>query len=377
MVDAARPQGKDYIVFDEQLPGFGLRVMPSGKKSYLIQYRRDRRTRRLTFGRHGSMTPSKARTKAIELLSFVAAGEDPAEEQKRARQMPTLAALCQRFLEEYVAQHCKASTAREYRRSVELFITPALGHANAAEISRADIAKLHHDLRHIPYQANRTLGVLGKIFNLAELWGLRPDGSNPCRHVKRYVEEKRERFLTPEEMTRLGEVLRQVEQDGSETASAVAAIRLLALTGCRLSEILTLKWDYIGEDAFHLPDSKTGRRKIYVGEAVIDVLAKIERLPDNPYVITGRKPGARLTDLQHPWQRIRKRAGLEDVRIHDLRHSFASGAIAIGETLPVLGKLLGHRVVQTTARYAHLAADPAKAAADRISSSLATAINGR
>ena len=194
MVDAARPQSKDYIVFDEQLPGFGLRVMPSGKKSYLIQYRRDRRTRRLTFGRHGSMTPSEARTKAIELLSFVAAGEDPAEEQKRARQMPTLAALCERFLEEYVAQHCKASTAREYRRSVELFITPALGHANAAEISRADIAKLHHDLRHIPYQANRTLGVLGKIFNLAELWGLRPDGSNPCRHVKRYSEEKRERF---------------------------------------------------------------------------------------------------------------------------------------------------------------------------------------
>ena len=109
----------------------------------------------------------------------------------------------------------------------------------------------------------------------------------------------------------------------------------------------------------------------------MDVLAKIERLPDNPYVITGRKPGARLTDLQHPWQRIRRRAGLEDVRIHDLRHSFASGAIAIGETLPVLGKLLGHRVVQTTARYAHLAADPAKAAADRISSSLAGAINGR
>jgi integrase len=213
------------------------------------------------------------------------------------------------------------------------------------------------------------------MFNLAEAWGLCPDGSNPCRHVKKYPEEKRERFLTPEELARLGEVLRDVEAEGSEAPSAIAAIRLLLLTGCRLSEILTLKWEYVKDGALELPDSKTGRKKVYIGQAAKDVLGNIEKVPDNPYVIAGKKPAAHLTDLQHPWRRIRRHAGLHDVRIHDLRHSFASGAIAVGENLYVIGKLLGHTQIQTTSRYAHLAAEPVKAAADRISSSLAKAMN--
>ncbi len=241
IVEAARPLAKDYFIFDEQLPGFGLRVMPSGKKSYVIQYRRNRRTRRLTFGRHGPMTPDQARRKAIELSAAVQVGGDPAEEHREARQAPTLAALGERFLDEHVGSHCKPSTAREYRRSIELFINPILGSASVREVTRTDVVALHHSLRHIPYQANRTLGVLSKILNMAEIWGLRPDGSNPCRHVKKYPEKKRERFLDPEELTRLGETLREVEKEGSETTSAVAAVRLLILTGCRLGEILTLK----------------------------------------------------------------------------------------------------------------------------------------
>lgn len=373
-IDSARPQSADYILFDEQLPGFGVRVLPSGKKSFLIQYRRNRHTRRLTFGRFGTMTAEQARTKAIELLAAVKAGRDPGAEAAHRKNAPTLSALGARFLEEHVSQHCRPSTSREYRRSIELFINPVLGSASVLEISRADISALHHKMRHIPYQANRTLGVLSKMFNLAEVWGVRPDGSNPCRHVKRYPEENRERFLDAEELARLGQTLTEIEAESAETPSAIAAVRLLALTGCRLSEVLTLKWEYIDGETIRLPISKTGRRPVYLGAAARKILDQIEKLPGNPYVITGKKPGSHLTDLQHPWQRIRKRAGLEDVRIHDLRHSFASGAIALGEGLPMIGKLLGHTQVQTTARYAHLAADPVKAAAERVSENLASAL---
>ena len=181
-------------------------------------------------------------------------------------------------------------------------------------------------MRDTPYQANRTLGVLSKMFNLAELWDLRPDGSNPCRHVRRFREEKRERFLSDVEYQRLGEALKAIEVDGSETASAIAAVRLLMLTGCRLSEIQKLRWEHVdlGASELRLPDTKTGAKVVYLGDPAIAVLEQFDRRDGNPWVIAGRKPGNHLTDLQHPWRRIRARAGLDDVRIHDLRHTCAS-----------------------------------------------------
>lgn len=217
------------------------------------------------------------------------------------------------------------------------------------------------------------------MFSLAEVWGLRPDGSNPCLHVKKYSEQKRERFLSPEEFAALGKALREIEADDSETQSAINAIRLLMLTGCRLNEIMTLKWGYVdlrGRE-FRLPDSKTGAKIVHFGETVAEVLKSIEKLDNNPWVIIGRKEGARLTDLQHPWRPIRARAGLPDVRIHDLRHSYASGALALGEDLPMIGKLLGHTQMQTTARYAHLANNPVKAAAGKVSDFIGKAVMGR
>jgi integrase len=156
----------------------------------------------------------------------------------------------------------------------------------------------------------------------------------------------------------------------------VAAIRLLVLTGCRLGEIQTLKWSYVRDGVMHLPDSKTGAKKVWIGPAAIDVLQRVERLPDNDHVITGKIPGQYLSDLQHPWRRIRDRAGLNDVRIHDLRHSFASRALANGEGLTMIGKLLGHKTVQSTARYAHLADDPVRLAAMKTSGDLARDLDG-
>ena len=371
-VDGIGSDGSDRFYWDRELPGFGLRVRASGRKYFVAQFRANGKLRRMTLGPVTAMTPDEARKRAMALLADAKAGSDPAAQRDADRKAATVKALGKRFLDEYVPDHCKQSTAYEYRRSVELFVDPKIGRRKVNEIQRSDIAALHHGMRKTPYQANRTLGVLSKMFNMAEVWGLRPDGSNPCLHVKRFKEEKRERFLSTEEFRRLGKVLDEILEDGSETRSSVVAIRLLMLTGCRLSEIQKLQWEHVDLDAgeLRLPDSKTGGRAVPLAPSAVRLLAGLPRDEDNPWVIAGRKPGSHLTDLQHPWRRIRERAKLPDVRIHDLRHSFASRALALGEGLPMIGKLLGHTQVQTTARYAHLARDTVKASAARIGDSI-------
>ncbi|MYH59403.1 MAG: site-specific integrase [Boseongicola sp. SB0675_bin_26] len=372
VVDSIKAEGKDRFHWDRDLPGFGVRVRASGRKFFVAQFRAGGRVRRITLGPVAAMTPEIARTRAMALLAEAKAGRDPAMQRDAARKAATVKLLGQRFLEEYVPDHCKESTANEYRRSVELFIDPGIGNRKVTEIHRKDIAELHHAMRRTPYQANRTLGVLSKMFNMAEVWGLRPDGSNPCLHVKRFKEEKRERFLSAEEFRRLGAVLDEILDDGSETCSAVVAIRLLMLTGCRLSEIQKLRWEQVDLDTgeLNLPDTKTGGRAVPLAPSAVRLLTTLPNEDDNPWVIVGRKAGSHLTDLQHPWRRIRDRAALPGVRIHDLRHSFASRALALGEGLPMIGKLLGHTQVQTTARYAHLARDTVKASAARIGDSI-------
>ena len=366
-VDAVKAGGTDTVYWDGELTGFGLRVRRSGRKSYVVQTRIAGKLCWFTIGPHGPLNPDQARARALEILACAKRGIDPRDADARREAEPSMADLGRRFLEEYVPVHCKPSTREEYRRSVRLFVDPVIGELRVPEVQRKDIAALHHGLRDKPYQANRTLGVLSKMFSLAEVWGWRPDGTNPCRHVKRYKEHKRERFLSPEETERLGQVLREAEE---EMPSAVAAFRLLLLTGCRMSEIRDLRWEYVKDDCIELPDAKTGGRVVPLGPEARAVLSAIPRDEDNPWVIAGRLPGSHLTDLQRPWRRIRKQAGLEGVRIHDLRHSFASRALALGESLTMIGKLLGHTQVQTTARYAHLARDSIQTAAARITGSI-------
>ncbi|GAB5387833.1 MAG: site-specific integrase [Alphaproteobacteria bacterium] len=370
LADNAETRDSDYVLFDDSLPGFGLRVYPSGRKSWIIQYRADRRRwRRMVLGQHGVVTADAARKRAVQMLAEVAQGADPAGEQQAQRNDLTLSEFCDRVIREHSQVHCKPSTVQGYKGLVKTYIAPRLGDLCLFEITRSDIARFHHDCRYAPYQANRSLQFLSKAFNLAEIWGLRPEGTNPCRHIKKYKEEKRERYLSRDELARLGETLRECEEEGLEGQSAIDAIRLLALTGCRLSEIQQLRWEHVDLEAavLNLPDSKTGAKTVYLGAAACAALAKIERNEDNPHVIPGKKPGSYLTDLQHPWRRIRKRAGLDDVRLHDLRHTFASIAVSAGNGLPIIGKLLGHTQVQTTARYAHLASDPLRNAANQIS----------
>jgi len=371
-VDRIKADGSDRFYWDHGLRGFGLRVRASGRMYYVAQFRANGRLRRVTLGPHGVITADIARQRATELMSQARSGSDPASVDDSANEDASMKELGQRFLSEHVQVHCKPSTSREYSRLVKSFVIPNLGKRRVSEIRRSDIAALHHKMRDTRYQANRTLAVLSKMFNLAEVWGMRPDGSNPCLHVKRYKEEQRERFLSTAEFQRLGRVLDEILQDGSETRSAVTAIRLLMLTGCRCSEIQTLRWDHVDLEAgeLHLPDTKTGRRAVPLAPSAVRLLASLPRDKENPWVIPGRRRGMHLNDLRHPWQRIRARAGLPGVRIHDLRHSFASRALALGEGLPMIGKLLGHTQVQTTARYAHLARDTMKVSAARIGDSI-------
>jgi len=371
-IDAAEVQKKEYFLWDDTLPGFGLRVLPSGRKSYIVQYRAGRRARRMSLGPNTVLACEQARGQAITILAAVRKGEDPSADRAAQLSAINMTELAQRFDDEHISVRLKESTATEYRRNLRRFILPALGRLIVAEVTRADISKFHHDLRHIPYQANRCLEVLSKMFNLAEMWGLRPDGSNPRKHIRKYPEEKRERFLSTAELRRIGEVLREMEIEGIELPSAILAARLLILTGCRLGEIMTLRWEFLDlpEKVLRLPDSKTGAKLVHLGQPAVDLLAGTRPIKDNPWVIAGTIKGKHLSDLQPFWQRVRARAGLKDVRIHDLRHTFASAAVASGQGLPMIGKLLGHTQVQTTARYAHLAAEPVRNAADSVAKSL-------
>lgn len=375
VIDALHSEAKDYFVWDTQIAGFGIRILPSGAKTYQAQYRKGGRTRRVSVGRHGKITVDEARKLAKEIMGQVAKGENPAEELSQHRKAPTVAALCERFFESHVMERCKPSTQREYRRAIDLFINPAIGSFKVVDVERKDIAELHHKFRNKPYQANRTLGVLSKMFNLSEIWGLRPDGSNPCRHVPKYREIKRERYLSQNELQRLGQVLAEAAQDESETPYVIAAFRLLILTGCRLSEIQTLQWDFITDQGMELPDTKTGARRIPLPSAARAVLSALPRVTTNPYVIIGRVDGQHITDLQHPWRRIRERAGLSGVRIHDLRHTYASNAVSSGMPIQMVGRLLGHTQLQTTMRYAHLADDPVKQAAEENAARLEALVN--
>ena len=378
-VDAAKARSADSYLWDVGLAGFGLKVTPAGRKVYLVQYQlggRKGRTRRVTIGQHGKVTPTFARAEAKRLLGEIAAGRDPANDRDKTKADRSLAVVLDQFMAEHVKPKLKESTAREYQRIAKLYILPRLARRPIGELTRTDLARLHHELSDKPYQANRTLALLSKFFGWAEKHGLRPDGSNPCRHVEKYREGRRERFLSQEELGRLGDALREAEQDKSCSPWIIAAIRLLALTGTRRNEILALRWEHVSEEheSLFLPDSKTGRKAIHLSPPALALLQAIPRIEGNPYVICGERPGLHLVNIEKPWRRIRAAAKLDDVRLHDLRHSYASVAAMGGQSLIVIGKLLGHSQPATTARYAHLADDPVKAASDAVGRHIASAM---
>ena len=375
-VDALSGGGRDVIYWDPALTGFGLRVYPSGAKVFLVQGRGPGGSRRLTLGRHGAISVDDARRRAALVLARIESGAGPGAGASPAGSEPpgpTLADLAERYLREHVAARLKPSTARGYRKVIRRHLLPALGEVPIAALGRDHVVELHARLRATPAAANEAVSVLSRMLNRAEAWDLLPAGSNPCRFVARYRTRRPERFLTGEELRRLGQALDALEAEGRLAPHPAAAIRLLMLTGCRSGEILALRWEevHLRPRELRLRDSKTGPRVIPLSPAAVAVLKGVPRAAGSPWVIAGRKPGTHLSHLGYYWYQVRERAGVDGgVRIHDLRHSFASRALALGESLSMIGKLLGHTKIQTTARYAHLARDTVRESAARVAASI-------
>lgn len=363
---------KDTVYWDSELPGFGVRAYATGSKVYVVQTRANGHSRRLTLGRHGVISPEQARRRAALVISQIKSGQ-PAAVSSAESHGPTVAEVAGRYLKEHVEVRLKPATVGMIRRDLEKYILPTFGSLAMESVGYERIAAYHSKLFRVPTMANRMVETLSTMFSMAETWGLVPEGTNPCPRVVKYKRRARERFLTETEFERLGQVLNDMESGGDILPRAAAALRLLMLTGCRCNEILRLRWDEVDLERkeLRLKDSKTGPRTVPLSPAAARVLAERPRVPGEPWVIPGRFPGKPLRNIDRSWRKVRARAGLEDVRLHDLRHSFASRALALGESLPMIGKLLGHTRVQTTARYAHLAEDSVRESAARIASSIA------
>jgi integrase len=361
LVDGLETTGTEYFAWDAELKGFGVRVQATGAKSYVFKYSvgsgRGAPTRRMTLARVGRVTPDEARVLARRKAGEVAHGADPAATKAAERKAETLRELAELFLVGHVEAKRKSSTAEQYRDSLERLVLPELGSRKAGKVTVGDIAKLHGKLGEHPYQANRMLAVVGSLYTFAAKRHLVPHGVNPARSVEKYPEEGRERFLTTEELTRLGDAIREAETVGLPYAvdetkpkfkharkeekrrtvigpHAAAAMRLLILTGARLREILHLRWEHVDFERgmLLLPDSKTGKKAIVLNAPALDVLANLPRL--GAYVIAGQSAGTEEEsprhDLKRPWQAVAKRARLDGVRIHDLRHTHASVGAGAG-----------------------------------------------
>jgi integrase len=416
LADSARGR---HSLWDSELRGFGVQIEPTGTKTYVVRYRpkglgRDGPRRFYKIGRHGDLTAEEARLRAKAILGQVADGQDPAANLKtarsdhvRKRDALTVEALGAIFLDEHVKARRKARTAVGYETLLRKHAYPQIGQIKAEALSRVEVARIHASLKASPHTANRVVAVLGSMYSYGQKHALVPESHNPTRGIEKYQEEGRERYLSSVELQRLGSALEEGETIGlpwdfdptAPTAKhvpkewkgqrekidrhAAAAIRLLLLTGARLREILDLRWNHVDPERglLFLPDSKTGKKTIVLSQAA---MAIIEHLSDEDaegrkrggYVIKGVEDDKPRHDLKRPWEAVKRHAKLDGVRLHDLRHTFASLGAGASLGLPIVGKLLGHSQPQTTARYAHLDADPLRRASDIIGAQIAKAMAG-
>ena len=375
VIDASAPESKTRYLWDSELGGFGVKILPSGRKTFIVQYRmggRGKRTRRVTIGVHGSISADQARSAAKKTLALVAIGTDPLAERDEERAALKVSDVIELFTKEHVEAKLSDNTISAYEAIARLHLSDDFKKMNIRDVTRQDVARLHFSLRKSHTMANKTLAYLSKLFNWSEKFGYRDDHTNPCRHIDKFKEERRERFLSPEEQERLWKVLDRAEEENLTTLYHVGALRVIILSGARLREILHMKWEYadLQRGVIRLPKSKTGAKNIYLNQTAIDVIKSMPKQRGNPYVFCGLVPGQPIHEMQKAWQRIRKLADIEDVRIHDLRHTFASVAVMNGMSLPVVGALLGHSQPRTTARYAHLAVDPLLEAAELVGEKL-------
>jgi integrase len=418
IIDGLPVEPRDYYFWDTDLKGFGFRVRKTGARSFIAQYRiggRNTVVQRVTIGTYGKMTVEEAREAARKVLAKAELGEDVAEQKAKERAEKTLADLCDLYLLEG-CELKKASTLKSDKGRIARHIKPLLGTKRIGKITSADIEKFMRDVANGKTAvdvktgkhgraivkggkgtATRTVRLLGGIFTFAIKQRMLK--TNPAHGVAKYADKKGERYLSTDELMRLGASIRLAETDGlpwdidatKPKAKHVAktnqqtkmsphvagALRLLLFTGCRLREVLHLRWEHVDFERglLLLPDSKTGRKTVVLNAPALAILNELPRVGD--YVIAGESDEKPRSDLKRPWSQITKHAGLEGLRIHDLRHSFASFGAGGGMGLPIVGKLLGHANSATTARYAHLDADPLRMASNRIGSTIAAALSAQ
>ncbi|GIK48507.1 MAG: integrase [Alphaproteobacteria bacterium] len=403
-VDAATTRDKRYEIWDSELSGFGLRVETTGRKLFIVRYRadgggRNAPKRLMTLGVYGVITPKDARDQATKILGAVSNGADPAGDLRRKRQDLTVADLCDLYLKEACVAKKPATKAIEYGR-IERHIKPLLGAKRLSSVRQSDVlwmmrqiaeGKTKADLKTRARgraivkggqgTASRTVVQLSSMFSYAVREGVME--ANPAKGIRRWKDGKRERYLSEPELKRLGEALAAAEADKANP-KATAIIRLLALTGARKGEIIQLKWCEVDFDLgfLRLLDSKTGAKAIPVGKSALSILAQQKRLDGSPYVFHADKLGRKGIDrkyfqgTEYFWYEIRRAAKLEDVRLHDLRHTAASIAVADGASLPVIGRILGHSDTKTTQRYAHLSDAPVREAVEKLAAHVDNALAG-
>jgi integrase len=408
-VESVKPAADDQVMFDDELAGFGLRVLPTGVRSYLVQYRNSQgRSRRLTIGKHGKVTADGARKAALRVFDAVRAGKDPVAERRVFVDAPIVNDLLDRYIAEHVEKRNRPGTRREIKRLVERHLRAQLGKHKVAAVTRQDVAKLHRNLSETPRLANLVVSIASKAFSLAEVWGMRVDGSNPCRKIERNPEQHRERFLSAEELGRLGKTLRLAEHKGLPWSAdeskpkakhlakienrrtvvprvTTAAIELLLYTGCRLSEVLNLRWDQVDFDigTIRLAETKAGRPQTVTMNAPARQVLKaiVPEIDGSPWVLPSRdRPMDRaLTKdvMEKSWRRIRAVADISDVRLHDLRHTVGTYAGQSGANAFLVRDLLRHSDLSMTGRYVNRADDPVRTLSDQVGERIAAGLAGK
>ena len=359
------PTAQPSVTWDDRLAGFGVKILPTGARKYVLKYRtlggRAGRQRWLALGAHGAVTCEQARQAAQQALAAIAGGADPQAQRTAHAIAPTLADVWARFERDYLRLR-KASTQRSYQAIWLDRLKPAFGRHMVRDITRSEVDAFHKKLSATPYQANRILALLSRLLNLAEAWECRDQGTNPCRFITKFKERERQRFLNHVEIGTVKNVIQALVEKKELTSHAAAMFNLLLLTGARSGELSSAEWSWVDwqRQIIALPDSKTGAKPIYLGDDAIRLLAEQQgRSGPAKYIFPGRSPGKHIHNLRKPWRRVCEEAGIGPVRVHDLRHTAASVALAGGASLSLVGRLLGHTQAQTTLRYSHLDSDPA------------------
>jgi len=371
-VRAAKPRAAKYEVRDDVVSGLALAIQPTGVRTFFLARMVHGRRRYATIGSADAMTIPEARREARRLIAtYIKPAKTDSGPRTPGHPMD---AFAEEFLDRQ-AHRWKPRTLESNAYMVRKYILPAFGHMTVDSIAVENVRDWFASMSERPGIANRAMPVLSMMMRMAELWGYRPHNSNPCKNTRRYKTQAKERFLTADEMARLNAVL---TRDEFWCPHIVAIVRLLMLTGCRFGEIAALEWDWIRDRRIHLPDSKSGPRTVWLSSAARAVIDAIPRYgPDCPYLFPARPPTRPIDNIGYQWDRIRDEAGLPGLRLHDLRHSWASTAAMNGVDMVTIAKLLGHALVETTERYVHLSDRSVADAADRVSNRIHAALAGR